>query len=329
MQIHKENIKNILVVRNDRFGEFLLNIPAFRALKETFTHARLIIVVDPYVREIAQSLPFIDEIIEWDRGRHALLEKLRFIGLLRKKDIDMAVILNPSRDFNIITTLAGIPIRAGYDRKWGFLLTHKIKDKKHLGEKHEVEYNLELASLVEAKTNDNALSVSIDNNIINDLLRDTGIKDYDNLIALHPWTSDPLKQWPAEYFYALAQRLIRELNLKVLIIGGPQDSGKDIYFSKNLLGDNLINMAGRTTLMQLAAILKRCKLLISGDSGPVHLACAVNTRALAIFRNDIPGKSPGRWGPWGEGHIIVENKNLNQISVDEVFEKAKEMLGKR
>jgi heptosyltransferase-2 len=325
MQIDNRTIRNILVVRNDRFGEFLLNIPAFRALKETFTHARLIAVIDPYVKELAQSLPLIDEIIEWDRGKHSFSAKLRLIKLLSRKSIDMAVILNPSKDFHIITYLAGIPIRVGYDRKWGFLLTHKIKDKKYLGEKHEVEYNLELVSLVGARTEDKTLSISIEDNIINDLFRNADIKDYSNLVALHPWTSDPIKQWPLEYFLALTQRLIRELNLKVVIIGGRDELEKDIYFHQNPEG-NLINMTGRTTLKQLAALLKKCRLLISGDSGPVHLACAVTTRVLAIFRSGIAGKSARRWGPRGEGHIIVEKDNLRDINPDEVFNKVKETL---
>lgn len=327
MQIDKKAIKNILAVRNDRFGEFLLNIPALRALKETFINAKLIALIDPYTRELAQSMLFIDEIIAWGRGKHSLLAKLRLIKLLKRKNIDMAVMLNPSKELNIVTRLAGIPIRVGYDRKWGFLLTHKIKDRKHLGQKHEIEYNLELVSLVGAKTEDKTLFISIDDNIINDLLKDTGIRDYDNLIAVHPWTSDPVKQWPLEYFYRLAQRLIRELNLSVLIIGGKDELDKDFYFRNNL-GDNLINMTGRTTLKQLAALLKKCRLLISGDSGPVHLACAVNIPVIAIFRSDIPGKCARRWGPWGEGHMVIEKNNLSDISVDEVFTKVKERLRK-
>jgi ADP-heptose:LPS heptosyltransferase len=327
MEINPKAIKNILVVRNDRFGEFLLNIPAFRALKETFIHARLIALIDPYTRELAASLPFIDEIIEWTKGKHSLLAKLRLIKLLKRKNIDMAVMFNPSKELNIVTRLAGIPIRVGYDRKWGFLLTHKIKDKKHLGEKHEIEYNLELVSLVGAKTEDKGLSISVDDNIINDLLQDAGIRGYDNLIAIHPWTSDPVKQWPLEYFYRLAQRLIRELNLSVLIIGGKDELDKDLYFRNNLR-DNLINMTGRMALKQLAALLKKCRLLISGDSGPVHLACAVNIPVIAIFRSDIPAKCVRRWGPWGEGHMVIEKNNLSDISVDEVFTKVKERLRK-
>ena len=325
MQINNKTIKNILVVRNDRFGEFLLNIPAFRALKETFINANLIAAIDPYVRELAQSLPFIDEIIECDRRKHSLSAKLQLIKLLKRKCIDMAVMLNPSKELNIITSLAGIPIRVGYDRKWGFLLTHKIKDKKHLGEKHEIEYNLELVSLIGAKTEDTTLSLSIDDREIDVLSKDFNIKNCNNLIALHPWTSDPIKQWPLENFCELAKRLVREQDIKVVIIGGKDELTKGREFLRTLDG-GLINLTGRTTLRQLAAVLKKCKLLISGDSGPVHLACAVGTKVLAIFRNDIPGKSALRWGPWGRGHIIIEKGKLCDITVAEVFDKVKEVL---
>ncbi len=327
MQIQAKTVKNILVVRNDRFGEFLLNIPALRALKETFSDARLIAVVDPYTKELAESVLFIDEIIEWGRQRHSLSEKLRFIKLLREKSIDMAIMLNPTKDFNIITRFAGIPIRVGYDRKWGFLLTHKMEDKKYLGQRHEIEYNLELVSLIGTGTEDKTLCLSIDDREINDLFRDFNIKDYNNLIALHPWTSDPIKQWPLENFCELAKRLVREQDIKAVIIGGKDELTKGTEFLKNL-DDNLINLTGRTTLRQLAAVLKKCKLLISGDSGPVHLACAVGTKVLAIFRNDIPGKSARRWGPWGRGHIVIEKGKLCDITVAEVFDKAREVLSR-
>jgi len=321
MSINHESIKNILVVRNDRFGEFLLNIPALRALKETFINARIIAVVSPYVKELAECVPFVDEVIEWASKKHALKEKLRLIGNLRKRSIDIAIMLNPSRDFNIFTYLAGIPTRVGYDRKWGFLLTHKIKDKKYLGEKHEVEYNLELVGLIQAETEDKTLFLEIDSSIPGSF----DIKDNDNLVVVHPWTSDPLKQWPTDNFRKLSKRLIKEKNLKIAIVGGKEELNK----SKELFSDsNLINLTGKTTLKQLAALLNKSRLLISGDSGPVHLACAVGTPVIAIFRSDITAKSPRRWGPWGGRNFVIEKNKLCDISVDEVLEIVKEVLNK-
>ncbi len=327
MIINPAQISNITVFRNDRFGEFLLNIPAFRALKETFINARLIAVVSSRVKELAEKVSCIDEIIEWDQGRHSLSEKVRFINSLKEKKIDMAVVLNPVKDFHIFTYFSGIPIRVGYNRKWGFLLTHKMEDKKHLGQRHEIEYNLELVSLIGAGVKDRVLSLSINEKESDDLLRNFNIRDYNNSVVLHPWTSDPVKQWPCERFRELAGRLIKEQGIPVIIIGGKDELPKSIGFFSNMEG-NLINLTGRTTLTQAAALLKRSKLLISGDSGPVHLACAAGTKVLAIFRNDIPGKSARRWGPWGEGHIVIEKSRLSDITVSEVFDRAKGVLNK-
>ena len=320
-----KEITRILAFRNDRFGEFLLNIPAFRALKEKYPQAKLTLVVNPYVCELAGHIDLIDEIISWEDRRHKFSEIINFSRQLKKKEFELCIIFNPSKESNILIFLAGILRRVGYARKWGFLLTDKIKDKKYLGDKHEVEYNLELVKLVGATTDDKILSLSIDNAIINKLWLDFGIGSSNNLVALHPWTSDTIKQWPIENFRNLAQRLVKELNKKVIVIGGKEELNKSVAYFDNL-GANITNLTGRTTLIQLAALLKKCGLLISGDSGPVHLACAVGTPVVAIFRNDIPGKSAKRWGPWGERNSVLEKHNLSGITVDEALDKAKETL---
>ncbi len=85
-------------------------------------------------------------------------------------------------------------------------------------------------------------------------------------------------------------------------------------------------MVNRTTLPELAALLGRVGLLISGDSGPMHLAASTGTPVIALFRNDLPGKTAKRWGPWGSGHIVIERPDLEGITVDEVISKVKEAL---
>ncbi len=233
--------------------------------------------------------------------------------------------LNPLKDMNILTYLSGIPIRVGYNRKCGFLLTHKMKDEKCLGLRHEVEYNLELVSLIGVKTEDKSLFFPVDNIQMDSLPEYFNINNYNNVVAIHPWTSDPVKQWPVQFFRDLAIRLMREQGVRVVIVGGKDELDKSTELFSDI-DNNLINLTGKTTLMQLAAFLKKCRLLVSGDSGPVHLATAVGTQVLAIFRNDIPGKGPLRWGPWGEGNIIVGKGNLLDITVTEVFDKVKGAL---
>ncbi|MDP3791497.1 MAG: glycosyltransferase family 9 protein [Candidatus Omnitrophota bacterium] len=317
--------KNILVMRNDRFGEFLLNIPAIRALKEKFPASKIILAVDNHVKEIAAKIPNVDEVIVWKSGKHSMVDILKFSGLLKKKSIDIVFVMNPSKDSNIAVKIAGIPERIGYAHKWDFLLTKKIEDRKYLAQKHEIEYNLDLVRIVGADTKDKSLSLKINETELRCCGAMPISRDFTaavGLIVIHPWTSDAIKQWPVERFRELALKLVKEFNLDVVIVGGKDEIEKSASF--NYINDRILNLTGKTTLPQLAAILKKSGLLISGDSGPVHLACSVGTPVIALFRNDMPGKGPKRWGPWGSGNIVIEKNNLSDISVEEVLDKVRE-----
>ena len=291
-------IKNLLAIRNDRFGEFLLNIPALRALKELYPQAKLTLAVNSAVCELAGAVECVDEVVVWDEVK----------GNLRKGRFDLCVVLNPTKEAHWVSFLARIPVRVGYDRKWGFLLTHKLKDTKQLGNRHEVDCNLELVELVGAKNKGIASSGLC-------LPRNDKYEFLEGAIAIHPFTSDPVKQWSAERFKELSQRIKSELGLGVVMVGLSQ-SVLDV-------DDGIVNMINKTSLVELAGLLKRCSLLVSGDSGPVHLAASVGTPVVALFRNDLTGKTARRWGPWGEGHVVIEKGNLLDISVDEVLDKIK------
>lgn len=319
-------VKKILVMRNDRFGEFLLNIPAFGALKKGYPGARLCAAVDPYVRELASRIEWVDEVITFENRKHTLGEILAFSKELRGRRFDLCVVFNPSRDLHLAAFLAGIPVRVGYRRKLGsLLLTKTMPDGKGLGLKHEVEYNLELVAMLGVKTEDKTLSLNIERDA-SDIERKFSLDNARNLVAIHPWTSDPLKQWPARRFFQLAKRFGEYPSIQVVMIGRSQESerSEELFLG---LGEKAVDLCGKTSLIELAALLKRSKLLISADSGPVHLAASVGTRTIALFRSDLPGKTARRWGPWGEGHTVIARDNLMDITVEEVFNKAKEALG--
>lgn len=306
--INKDKIHKILVVRTDRIGEALLNLPAIRALKKSFK-AYLVALVSPSVKELLEGSPEIDELIVYDRTNYDkhILTRLGLLFKLRKKKFDLAVILNPTKRFHILSYLAGIPLRLGYARKWGFLLTHKIKDKKFLGQKHEVEYNLDLVRSIGADTNDRHISIKIsqqDNQSITELLQRYGIKEKDLIIAFHPYASNPAKCWPENNFAVICDRIYSQFNAKVIIVGGKQEQ-KLVLELISLTKSTPINLAGQLTLKQLACLFQRSVLFISNDSGPVHIAAAMDTPCLVIFSRNIPGVGPKRWGPWGNGHTIL------------------------
>ncbi|MBM3245682.1 MAG: glycosyltransferase family 9 protein, partial [Candidatus Omnitrophica bacterium] len=141
----------------------------------------------------------------------------------------------------------------------------------------------------------------------------------ETIVAIHPWTSDNVKKWPVQSFYKLAERIITELKLNIVIVGSSDEAAKSKKLFKDFSG-KLLDLTGKTNLPELAAVLRRCACLVTADSGPMHLAASVGTPVIALFRNDMPGKTAKRWGPWGEGHVVLEAADLRKISVEEVFE---------
>jgi ADP-heptose:LPS heptosyltransferase len=139
---------------------------------------------------------------------------------------------------------------------------------------------------------------------------------------VHPWTSDQLKQWPLERIGLLVQRIISELNAHVVVVGLPEENARLAIAPDR----RIIDLAAKTSLVQLAGVLQKCSLLISGDSGPVHLGSCVGLPVLALFRNDMQGKNATRWGPQSARSRVIAKNSLQEISVDEVFLKAAEML---
>ena len=311
------NMKKVLIIRNDRFGEFLLNIPVFRAVKETWPLCELSVAVAPGVVDLAGAVPFIDKVMVLPSGKMRRLEQLRFIMRLRREKFSAAVVLNPTAPVHQMIFVAGIPVRVGYARKHAFLLTKVLPDVKGLGQKHEVESNLELAALLECSTRDTSLELKIPSAIEESISEKFGLVEGKPYIAVHPWTSDPVKQWPLDNFQQLMIALAQEQRARIVIIGHPELWHQPLNLPVTV-AQNILDLRDKTTLLEAAAVLKRCAALVSCDSGPVHLAATVGTPVVALFRNDIPGKNPERWGPWGKNHQVIQKERLQDITVEDV-----------
>jgi ADP-heptose:LPS heptosyltransferase len=131
-----------------------------------------------------------------------------------------------------------------------------------------------------------------------------GITKYKHVVAIHPAASGPEKCWPIEYFIEVARQLTGKYQTAVIVIGG--SSAVPLAETiKRQVPQGVWDMTGQTSLGQLASLLKRCTLLISNDSGPVHVADAVGTRVIAIFTRNQPGVNPKRWRPLGEKSVVL------------------------
>ncbi len=306
------DLERILVVRTDRIGDVLLSTPVIKALRENYPHAYIAVMVSPYSKDIVEGNPYLDEVIIYDKeGKHRSWRRtLKFARNLKKKRFDLALVLHPTNRVHLITLLAAIPRRVGYDRKLGFLLTDRIVHLKHLGEKHELEYTLDLLRYVGIEPQDKNPFMPIREDSerwADKILRDEEVGQSDKLLALHPGASCPSKIWPYQRFAEVADKLNQKYGFKILVLAGPKELGLAEKLISHMQA-KAVNLAGRTSVSQLASILKRCRLFISNDSGPVHIASAVGVPVISIFGRGQEGLSPQRWGSLGLKDKILHKK---------------------
>ena len=296
--------RRILIVRTDRIGDVLLSTPVIKALRQKYPQAYISMMVAAQAKDIVEGNPYLDEVIVYDKeGKHkSWLRSFKFSGRLKKKKFDLAIILHPVNRAHLLAFLAGIPKRLGYNLKLSFLLTHRKEHKKQEGLKHEAEYNLDLLGDLGITGNARDLFMPIRDESeqwVKDLFEKEGIRETDKLLAINPGASCPSKLWPAGSFAEVAGELSCRYNFKILVLAGPKDMLLADQIARKIKGKT-INLAGKTSVSQLASILKRCVLFISNDSGPVHIACALGTPVISIFGRNQAGLSPRRWGPLGK-----------------------------
>ncbi|MBI4707419.1 MAG: lipopolysaccharide heptosyltransferase II [Candidatus Omnitrophica bacterium] len=299
----EHKFKRILIVRTDRIGDVLLSTPVIRSMRDAYPNAYIVMMASPYAKEIVEGNPDLDEVIIYDKDiKHkSWRNSIKFSQKLKKKKFDLALILHPTNRVHLITFFAGIPKRVGYGRKLGFLLTDKIKHIKQFGERHELDYTLDLVRYLGINPQEKTLFMPIkleSEQWVDEVFEKSGIKKGEKLLAIHPAASCPSKIWPVERFAELADKLVEKYEFKVLVVAGAKDASLARSVIK-LMKNQAIDLSGKTSVSQLASVLKRCQLFISNDSGPVHIASAVGTPVISIFGRNQKGLSPQRWGPVG------------------------------
>lgn len=347
MRGRAQNYKKILIVRLDRIGDVILSTPVIKAVRDAYPDSHIACMVRPYALDIVRGNPCLDEVIVYDKdGAHkSLLNTARFAAGLRKKKFDLAILLHPTNRTHLIAFLAGIPARVGYDRKFGSLLTKRIPHTKQLGLKHEADYALDMLRHIGIEPGEKRLHVPVhaeSERKVKALFASAGIGEGDTVIAVHPGASCPSKRWRAERFAQAADRLAKAHSARVVIIASANDRAFGDKVA-SLMKAKALNLSGKTSVADLASVLKRSRLFISNDSGPVHIACAVGTPVVDIFGRNDRGLSPRRWGPTGKDDLVLHKEVgcsvclahickrgfacLDAITVDEVVEAAGKILG--
>ena len=334
--------KKILILDFLAIGDILFTTPLLETVRKNFESAKIIMSVRKNVKDILLYNNDIDELILYDKkGKHnTLLGYISYVNKLRTINADIVLTLQDNPRLALLTYFSKAPKRIGfvdnYLRK--LFYTDPIRPNK---EKHRVEYYLDLARVMKniKDIKNNGLKLNItdkEKKWAKWILNKHNVNLKKKIIGLHIGGTWETKRWPVEKFAKLGEKLI-EYGFEVIILGGPQDVEDSIKIEK-YMKKKVINFAGKTTLLQLTGLLDYFNLFISGDTGPLHMAVARNTKSLAIF-----GPSEvWRYRPYGEKHEVIKMnlkcqpchekkcpfnwECMNNLKVEDVFKKALTLL---
>jgi heptosyltransferase-2 len=288
-KLDKTGINRILIRAVNWLGDAVMTTPAIGAIRSSFPDAHITLLATPLVAEMFSPHEWINEVMIYDKkGRHSgLAGRLRIARELRGKRFDLAILLQNAFDAALITRLARIPVRMGYRTDGrGLLLTHGCPLSGETKRLHHVEYYLRMLENFGISKASGSLSLMVtaeEERNIADLLAGGGIGRDDFLLGLNPGaTYGAAKRWYPERFAAVADELCQKWGAKTVITGGPaeREIADEIAASAKT---KCLNLAGRTSVRGLMALIKRCDFFITNDSGPMHIAAAFGVPLVAIF----------------------------------------------
>ncbi|MGB2705743.1 MAG: lipopolysaccharide heptosyltransferase II [Candidatus Omnitrophota bacterium] len=336
---------NILVIKIGALGDAILAVPSLRAIREKFPKAKVKILVGINNREVFENSSFVDDIIVCDfKGRDAPpAGLLRLTKRLRAEDFDISVDFQNNKKSHMLAFLSCVPKRYGYDNgKLSFLLNRKIRDSGFPVD--PVEHQLRVLNLLGIYKIDKKLELwpsKEDRVWADNFLESHWLKESQKIIALNIGASTGwvTKLWPPEYFADVCNKLARNFGIRVLLIGLEKDRPRVGKFLKRARCKP-IDALGRTSIPRLASLVKRCDLLLSSDSAPLHVAASVGTPFVALFgptdprkhlvpaeREYVVLKKDLKCSPCYHRHCKRRHKCMRSIKPDEVYEAIVKILG--
>ena len=290
---------NSMLIRGVNWiGDCVMTLPALRALRKALPESRISLLVKPWVSPLFEKDPGIDEIIIYADEYKGIIGKLKLSKTLNKKAFCSAILFQNAFDAALITFLAGIKERVGYNRDGrGFLLTTPVSVTKNGKKIHQIYYYLKLLEHVGIKAgySDPYIYLTLEERLSARKLFTNAQRP---ILGINPGATYGLaKRWLPERFAEVASWFIKDTHGSVVIFGGQSevDIADEIYKKVNPElrsasgGPNsMLNIAGKTSLRELISLISECDVFVTNDSGPLHIAYAVGTPLVAIFGSTDP-----------------------------------------
>jgi len=350
--LHPDEIERVLIRGTNWVGDAVMSVPAMREIRRIYPRARISLLVRPWVRDVYAGVDFVDEILELDKTQthRGVGGLLRLAADLRQRSFEVSILLQNAMEAAILSWLARIPIRVGYARDGrGIFLTHACRIDPAVRRMHQAYYYLGIltaAGLLDAcpwKRPGYRLSIDLavrkaDQAAAGQMLREHGIRPGHTVIGINPGAYyGGAKRWLSERYAAVADALISRYDARILVFGSPSERRVADEVASHMVHQPVI-LAGRTTLGQLMALIRECSLLITNDSGPMHLAAALAVPQLAIFGSTSEAatgplseraeviKEPVECSPCFLRECPIDFRCMTRISVERVLRAAETML---
>jgi len=298
---HKNEIHSILIIKPGAIGDLLQLTPIIRALSDNYPRAKITLLVSSRVTAtLFQHNTRVAEVIFYDhRDEHRSFSSfMQLWRHLHENKIDLLLQFQRSSLKAWLLATAALPRR--------ILVYHKTRDRLV----HVVDnYFATIAPLgISGQNRELELAVSEDERQFADTFFTTNGLNSEVVIALNPGASHPVNRWGTDQYAALADILAQKYAVRSIVVGSKEDQALADEIAIKTSSMPVIATGGMT-LLQLGAVLKKCTILVSGDTGPLHLATAVGTRVIALFG----AADPARTGPLGTGHCVLQAEHVSCV----------------
>lgn len=338
-KLSQDKIKRILVRSTNWIGDAVMTTPALRAVRETFPAAHITVVANPLVAQLFRGHPDCNAVIVYDRQKeHAgTWGFLRFAALLRRQKFDCAILFQNAIEAAFMAFLGGAKQRAGYvtdGRR--LLLTHAVAINAQQKALHHTDYYLHMLAQCGVTT-----AAKQQRLVVGDDERSwaSGVLPPTGYAVINPGAAyGSAKRWIPERFAAVADAISQRYRLDIVLTGGPaeREIGADIA---RAMQTEPLNLIGQTSVRQMMAVLAGCRLMVTNDSGPMHIAAAFGVPLVAIFGpTDHTTTSP--WGTRAQivrqpvecspcllRQCPIDHRCMQRVTADQVLAAVDGLLG--
>jgi len=311
--------KNILVIHtHGGIGDLLLSTPVFSTLKINSPDSHIAVMVDDKRAEVLTGNPYIDEIITIDPERMGTLSYfMETLKMIKEKKFDISIVLWSTAWEAYLTFFAGIETRIGQSGRllYSMLYNRGVRVLSEYGDKtsHWVEIVLDYVRALDIEKVDRRIFFEVPQKDKDDthlLFEEFGLNKSKLTIGMHIGKGLSLNssKWPTDKFASIADKLVENLKALVILTGSSEEV-ELVNDVERKMKYKAVNLAGQLNLKQLGAVIEKCDLFICPDSGPMHIAAALNVPVIAIFA--LKSDFPNRWHPYGTKYEIVRNIHIN------------------